>query len=133
MGGLVCMLYDLLLFVATAEVDIIAGSLSMCTLHSFVGIGLMTLAFSVITTRVFVCTVVVLGTGWSRFTSVFFMVIDESMIPSGFGLGTGVLSGFRICFTSPNTHSHTNTSSKWHWSRILFRSPGRVCWMVLHQ
>ena len=88
MGGLVHMLYDILLFVATAEVDVIVGSLSMHTLHSFIGNELVALAFSVITTGVFVCTVVVLAAGWSRFTSVLFMVIDGSMIPSGFGLGT---------------------------------------------
>ena len=59
LGGLVRMLYDILLFITTAEADVIVGSLSMCTLHSFVGIGLMTLAFSVrsITVGVFVCTV----------------------------------------------------------------------------
>ena len=127
------MLYDKLLFVVTAEVDVVVGSLSMHTLHSFVWNGLVALTFSVITTRVFVCAVVVLAAGWSRFASVFFVVIDWSMIPSDFGLGTRVLNGFWISFTSPNTHSHTNTSSKWHWSRISFRSPGRVCWMVLHQ
>ena len=133
LGGLVCMLYDILLFVTTAGTAIIVGSLSMCTLHSFIGSELMTLAFSVITAGVFVSAVVILTVGWSRVSSVFFIVIDESMIPRGFGLGTQVLSGFRICFTSPNTHSCTNTSSKWHYSRILFRSPGRACWMVLHQ
>ena len=34
-GGLVRMLYDKLLFVATAEVDVVVGSLSMHTLHFF--------------------------------------------------------------------------------------------------
>ena len=82
------MLYDKLLFVATAEVDVVVGSLSMHTLHSFVWNGLVALTFSVITTGVFVCTVVVLAAGWSRSALMFFVVIDWSMIPSGFGLGT---------------------------------------------
>ena len=106
------MLYDKLLLVATAEMDIVVGSLAMHTLHSFIWNGLVALTFSVITTGVFVCTVVVLAVCWSRFASVFFVVIDWSMILSGFGLGTQALNGFCICFTSPNTHSRTNTSSK---------------------
>ena len=133
LGGLVRMLYDKLLFVANAEVDVVAGSRSMHTLHSFIWSGLLTLAFSVITTRDFTCTLVVLAMGCSRFTSLIFMFIVWSMVPSGFGLGTQVLKGFRICFTSPNTHSRINTSSKWHWSRISFRSPGKGCWIVLYQ
>ena len=126
------MLYDILIFVTTAGMVIVVGSLSMCTLHSFIGNELMTLVFSIITIGIFVCAVVVLTVGWSRVSSVFFTVIDESMIPRGFGLGTRVLSGFQICFTSPSTHSRTNTSSKWHCFKISFRSPGRACWMVLH-
>ena len=133
LGDLVHMLYDKLLFVMTAEVDVVVCSFSMHTLHSLIWNGLVALTFSVITTGVFVCTAVVLAAGWSRFASVLFMVIDWSMIPSGFGLGTRVLNGFQICFTSLNTHSHTNTSSRWHWSRISFKSLGRLCWMVLHQ
>ena len=88
------MLYDILLFVETEGTAIIVGSLLMHTLHSFVGSGLMTLAFSVITARVFICTVVILTVGWSRVPSVFFTVIYESVIARGFGLGIRVLSGF---------------------------------------
>ena len=47
LGGLVRMLYDKLLFVATAEVDVVVGSFSMHTLHSFVWNGLVALTFSV--------------------------------------------------------------------------------------
>ena len=70
------MLYDKQLFVAAAEVGVVAGSLSMHTLHSFIWYGLLTLAFSVITTRVFTCTLVVLAMGCSRFTSLIFVFID---------------------------------------------------------
>ena len=70
------MLYAKQLFVADAEVDVVTGSLSMHTLHSFISYGLFTLAFSVITTRVFTCTLLVLTMGCSKFASLIFVFID---------------------------------------------------------
>ena len=75
LGGLVHMLYDKFLFVVTAEVDVVVGSLSMHTLHSFVWNGLVALTFSVITTGVFICTAVVLTAGWSTIASVLSVVL----------------------------------------------------------
>ena len=69
------MLYDKLLFVANVEVEVIAGSRSMHTLHSFIWSGLLTLAFSVITTGDFTCALVVLAVGCSRSTSPVFVFI----------------------------------------------------------
>ena len=60
MGGLIRMLYDNLLLVANVGVEVIAGTHSMHTLHSFIWSGLLTLAFSVITTGDFTCTLVVM-------------------------------------------------------------------------
>ena len=128
------MLYNMvLLFVTTTGTVIVVGSLSICTLHSLVRSEFMALTFSVITAGVFIGAVGVSPVDWSRVSSVLFTVIEESMIPRGFGLGTRILSGLWISFTSPNTYSYTNTSSRWHCSKISFRSPGRAWWMVLHQ